>query len=87
MQVSLASHATACALDSDGALVCWGGMVGPQGGTYRQAGPYAQLAAGSAVTCAIRLDGGLDCLGEASRAWAAATAPSRRTRFREVSAQ
>jgi len=96
VQVSLSSDGHACAVEGrggpggGGGVVCWGAIGGPQGGTYRaHDGPYVQVATASGVTCALRVDGTLDCWGEAPRAWAAhpRSAPPREQRFLEISAQ
>lgn len=95
VQVSLSSDGHACAVErgaggSGGSVVCWGAIGGPQGGTYRAGGgPYLQVATASGFTCALRVDGTLDCWGEAPRVWAAhaASAPQRDQRFLEIAAQ
>ena len=87
VQVSLASDGHACALDSEGAAHCWGAIGGPQGGLYTTPGPYVQVATASQFTCAIRVDGTLDCWGEAPRVWGSPHAPKRDQRFLEISAQ
>ena len=90
-QVSLASDGHACAVErASGGVVCWGAIGGPQGGTYRAGGgPFLQVATASGFTCALRVDGTLDCWGEAPRVWAAhaASAPPRDQRFLEIAAQ
>jgi hypothetical protein len=99
LQVSVADDGHACAIAADFRLWCWGSFVS---GAAPQSwnGTFVQVAAAEGVTCALRADGTLFCLGEARRLWSgrptrgAARAgekerlpPTRDTQFSEISSQ
>ena len=68
VQMSVADVAHACAIESDGPIVCWGAVPNPP--LMRFPGPYRRIAAGLADDCAIREDGTLHCL------WGVLTPPA-----------
>lgn len=69
LQVSVAGDHHACAVRSDYRLVCWGAFVSPTGGEVAWNGTFLQVAAAEGVSCALRGDGTLFCVGERSRLW------------------
>jgi alpha-tubulin suppressor-like RCC1 family protein len=60
-----------CAVDSDGAVVCWGAGKG-EGGTYDfgqstpPTGTFVRVSAGDWHTCALTSDGSIACWGDGS---------------------
>jgi len=98
LQVSVAADAHACAVGADFRLWCWGSFISPAGGARAWNGTFVQVAAAEGVSCALRADGTLLCLGEERRLWsgrrergAAAgderPPPPRDAQFSEISAQ
>lgn len=86
--VSPAGHA--CAIDARAALVCWGSGMGAGGARGAPPwrswnGTFVAVSAGSLVTCAVRADGTLYCLGETDRVWSGG-APARGAFFSEAAA-
>jgi hypothetical protein len=69
LQVSVAGDGHACGVAADYSLLCWGSFVGPTGGTATWPGTYLQVAASESLTCALRADGTLFCVGEARQLW------------------
>jgi hypothetical protein len=78
-----------CAISLDTTLHCWGSFYGPRGGHGTWNGTYLQVATGRSLTCAIRGDGTLMCLGETRRLWEGGgkRSPDPETQFSEISAQ
>lgn len=63
-----AGYRHACAIRTDGSLVCWG--VGGHGETDAPDGAYRSVTAGGSLTCATRLvDGSAACWGWKAAAW------------------
>lgn len=67
MQLSLASDGQACALTASGDAACWGALMGEQGGHTVIPGPFIQVAVAAHFSCAIKVDGTLQCWGEVDR--------------------
>ena len=59
-QISVGYLPHACALESDGQVVCWGAVGNPP--LARFVGPYKAVAAGGLDDCAIRQNGTIHCL-------------------------
>ena len=99
LQVSVASDGHACGVTSAYALVCWGSFVSPQGGEQLWNGTFLQVATARHLSCALRGDGTLMCLGESRRLWSGQpmrgrrdlppppSVPRKDTQFAEISAQ
>jgi len=99
LQVSVAGDGHACGVAADYSLLCWGSFVGPTGGTAAWAGTFLQVAASEALTCALRADGTLFCVGEARQLWSGRPVrgrgdlapppppPPKSTQFSEITAQ
>ena len=98
LQVSVASDGHACGIATDYRLWCWGSFISPAGGSSSWNGTFVQVAASEGVSCALRGDGTLKCLGEERRLWsgrptrgahdvALRSPPSRDAQFSEISAQ
>jgi len=66
----LASNLSACAVNTEGAIRCWG-LHGDPGQPW-DGGPYVAVSLGGAVQCALAVDGRADCKGAA-----VTTTPSR----------
>jgi len=102
LQVSLGEDGHGCGITGEYRLVCWGSFVGGvEGGLTFWNGTFVQVAASEGLTCAIRGDGTLFCVGEARRLWTGKPlkgsphlagssfppTPPRDTQFSEISAQ
>jgi hypothetical protein len=98
LQVSVAADGHACGIAADYRLWCWGSFIAPAGGSSSWNGTFVQVAASEGVTCALRGDGTLKCLGEERRLWsgrptrgahdaAPRAPPARDAQFSEISAQ
>jgi hypothetical protein len=99
LQVSVASDGHACGVTEGYRLVCWGSFVSPQGGEQVWNGTFLQVATAQHLSCALRGDGTLMCLGESRRLWSGQptrgkkdlppppAVPKRDTQFAEITAQ
>lgn len=63
VQAISAGSATACALDTDGNLQCFGSGAFGIGNPPTQGAPYQALDVSNAHACAINIDNGLECWG------------------------
>ena len=99
LQVSVASDGHACGVTEAYSLVCWGSFVSPQGGEQAWNGTFLQVATAQHLSCALRGDGTLMCLGESRRLWSGQPTrgkrdlpppppvPRRDAQFAEITAQ